>query len=66
MNAMESICFQADADLNQAIVTGVLRREPRISLQTAIEANLEGIPDAQVLALSAKQQRVLIAAPLET
>ncbi|MEO1387129.1 MAG: hypothetical protein AAFV85_07100 [Cyanobacteria bacterium J06634_6] len=63
---MESIRFQADADLNQAIVTGVLRREPRISFQTAIEANLEGILDAQVLALSAKQQRVLIAAPLET
>jgi hypothetical protein len=30
-----NIRYQADADLNQAIVTGVLRRDPEIDFQTA-------------------------------
>lgn len=34
---MASVQFQADADLNQAIVTGVLRRCPDISFRTAFE-----------------------------
>ena len=40
---MASIQFQADADLNQAIVTGVIRRQPNINFQTATEANFEGL-----------------------
>ncbi len=39
------IKFQADADLNEDIVTGVLRRVPEIDFQTATEAGLIGIPD---------------------
>jgi hypothetical protein len=57
---MTSVRFQADADLNQAIVTGVIRRKPEISFQTATEAGLEGLTDSAVLALSAQQQRVLV------
>jgi hypothetical protein len=57
---METVRFQADADLNQAIVTGVVRRQPDINFQTATEANLEGLKDLEVLALSAKQRRVLV------
>ncbi len=57
---MTSIQFQADADLNQAIVTGVIRRQPKISFQTATQAALEGVKDPEVLALSAKQQRILV------
>ncbi|NJM56350.1 MAG: DUF5615 family PIN-like protein [Synechococcales cyanobacterium RU_4_20] len=57
---METIRFQADADLNQAIVTGVIRRKYEISFQTATEARLEGLTDAEVLALSAKQKRILV------
>lgn len=57
---MTDIRFQADADLNQAIVTGVIRRQPNVSFQTATEANLEGLKDPEVLALSAKQQRILV------
>lgn len=57
---MASIQFQADADLNQAIVTGVIRRQPNINFQTATEANLEGLQDLEVLALSARQQRILV------
>jgi putative transcriptional regulator len=33
-----SIRFQADADLNQATVTDVLRRDPNIDLKTILEA----------------------------
>lgn len=54
------IKFQADADLNQNIVTGVLRREPKINFQTALAADLEGIPDEKVLKITAKEQRILV------
>ena len=57
---MANVQFQADADLNQAIVTGVIRRQSNISFQTATEAELEGLKDLEVLALSAKQQRILV------
>ena len=55
-----NIRYQADADLNQAIVTGVLRREPAIDFQTAFAAKLEGIKDPEVLAIAAQQGRVLV------
>ncbi|MDZ4879014.1 MAG: hypothetical protein CLLPBCKN_008452 [Chroococcidiopsis cubana SAG 39.79] len=54
------IRYQADADLNQAIVTGVLRREPTIDFQTAFAAGLEGVKDPEVLAMAAQQQRILV------
>ncbi|MEM6349133.1 MAG: DUF5615 family PIN-like protein [Cyanobacteria bacterium P01_D01_bin.14] len=57
---MTVVRFQADADLNQAIVTGVIRRQPDISFQTATDAGLEGLKDNDVLALSAKQSRILV------
>ena len=57
---MANVQFQADADLNQAIVTGVIRRRPNINFQTATEADLEGLKDSEVLALSARQQRILV------
>ncbi len=43
-----NIRYQADADLNQAIVTGVLRREPGIDFQTAFAAGLEGLKDQEL------------------
>ncbi|MBD2488833.1 hypothetical protein [Aulosira sp. FACHB-615] len=46
------IRYQADADLNQAIVTGVLRREPTIDFQTAFAAGLAGVKDPEVLAIA--------------
>ena len=55
-----TIKFQADADLNQNIVTGVLRQEPKIDFQTALAADLEGIPDEKVLKIAAKEKRVLV------
>jgi Domain of unknown function (DUF5615) len=54
------IRYQADADLNQAIVTGVLRREPTVDFQTAVFAELEGVKDPEVLAIAARQGRILV------
>jgi uncharacterized protein DUF5615 len=52
--------FLADADLNKAIVTGTLRREPSLDFLTAHAAGLRGMSDSDVLALAAGQQRVLV------
>jgi hypothetical protein len=52
--------FLADADLNKAIVTGVMRREPSLDFLTAHAAGLRGLNDFAVLELAAQQQRVLV------
>jgi hypothetical protein len=57
---MTQVRFQADADLKQAIVTGVIRKQPRIEFWSANQAGLEGLKDAEVLALAARQGRVLV------
>ncbi|MDX2241122.1 MAG: DUF5615 family PIN-like protein [Leptolyngbyaceae cyanobacterium bins.302] len=54
------ILFQADADLNQAIITGVLRQEPTIDFQTANVSNLSGLSDLEVLTVAAEANRVLV------
>lgn len=55
-----TVRYQADADLNQVIVTGVLRREPAIDFQTAFVAGLEGVKDSEVLGIAAQQGRILV------
>jgi predicted nuclease of predicted toxin-antitoxin system len=55
-----NIRFQADADLNQNIVTGILRREPAIDFQTASAAGVRGLGDIEVLQLAAKEGRILV------
>ena len=55
-----TIKFQADADLNQNIVTGVLRREPEIDFKTALTADLESLPDEKVLKIAAQNKRILV------
>ena len=54
------IRFLADADLNEEIVTGLVRREPRIDFQTAQAANLRGLSDPEVLAMAASENRILV------
>ena len=54
------IRFQADADLNQIIVLATIRREPRIDFFTASAMNLTGLKDPAVLALAAREGRVLV------
>ena len=57
---MTKVRFQADADLRQAIVSGVTRRKPDLDFQSANEAKLEGIKDPEVLAIAAREGRVLV------
>ena len=52
--------YQADADLNEDIVTGVQRRAPEIDFQTAAELELANLPDPAVLALAAREGRILV------
>jgi len=52
--------FQADADLNEDIVTGVLRREPRVDFRTAEAAGLRSLSDVEVLTLAARDSRMLV------
>ena len=52
--------FLADADLNKAIISGVVRREPSIDFLTAHAAGLRSMRDPEVLALAAAQNRVLV------
>ena len=54
------IRFQADADLNQIIVSVVLRRVPAIDFRTATAAGLAGLKDQEVLVLAAKDGRILV------
>lgn len=52
--------FQADADLNEDIVKGVLRREPGVNFRTATAAGLRGLSDLEVLQVAARDERVLV------
>jgi len=54
------IRFQADANLNEDIVSGVLRRVPEIDFQTGNEARLESRSDLEVLSQAAGEGRLLV------
>lgn len=54
------IRFQADADLNQKIVTATQRLAPGIDFLTSFEANLSGLKDNQVLEKAAQDERILV------
>jgi hypothetical protein len=52
--------FQADADLNDDIVTGILRREAQVDFQSATAAGLRLLSDLEVLTGAAREGRVLV------
>lgn len=54
------IRFQADADLNHVIVAAVLRHLPEAEFRSAADAGLAGLHDPEVLALAARDGRVLV------
>lgn len=60
------IRFLADADLNEGIVAGCLRREPEMDFLSANDADREGVPDPEVLALAAAQGRILVSHDFQT
>jgi Domain of unknown function (DUF5615) len=57
---MTRVRFQADADLRQAIVSGVLRKQPNLDFQSAHTARLRGIKDPEVLAIASRHSRLLV------
>ena len=57
---MTRVRFQADADLRQAIVSGVIRKNPTVDFQSANDAKLEGVKDIEVLELAARHNRLLV------
>jgi hypothetical protein len=50
----------ADANLNAAIATGLVRNNSEINFQRAEDVPLKGLPDQAVLAAAAQQSRVLV------
>ena len=52
--------FQADADFNEDIVSGVLRRVPEIDFQTANDAGFASLSDPDILSVAANDGRILI------
>lgn len=60
------IRFQADNDVAPALVNGVLRHNSAIDFQTAQAAKLDGLPDPAVLALAAREGRLLISRDRKT
>lgn len=60
------IRFQADANLNEDIVLGLLRLESLIDFQTADEAGLRGVTDDLVLKQAADEGRILVTSDRRT
>lgn len=54
------IRFQADADLSHDLVLALRRREPAINFTSAIEGDIGGLQDPEVLEIAAQQHRILI------
>lgn len=54
------IRFQADADFNHIIVAGLVRRLPELEFSTAHQAGLAGLQDPAVLAIAAREGRILV------
>jgi hypothetical protein len=54
------IRFQGDYDFSGIIIRALLRQEPAIDFQTGHQAGLEGLPDDQVLAVAARDGRILV------
>ncbi|MBZ5603091.1 MAG: DUF5615 family PIN-like protein [Acidobacteriia bacterium] len=60
------IRFQADANLNPAIGSGLERREPALDYRLARRVLRDGLPDHEVLLLAARDDRVLVTSDLRT
>jgi hypothetical protein len=60
------IRFQADNDLNKAIVRAVVRREPAVDFRSAQVARFDNVPDPEVLMACAQAGRVLVSHDFQT
>jgi len=57
---MTRIRFMADADLRQAIVTGTIRSQPVLDIESANQAGIESPEESDVLAIAARKGRLLV------
>ena len=58
--------FLADASLHGGIVSGCRRREPAMAFMSAQEAQLEGVADPDVVAVAAREDRIVVTSDLKT
>jgi len=58
--------FLADANFDLVILVALKRREPAVDFQTAREAGLTGLKDPDVLAIAAREGRVLLTHDVRT
>ena len=54
------IKLQADADFSETIIQALQRREPAIDFQTADDGKVRGLVDPEVLAVAAREGRILV------
>jgi len=60
------IRFLADADLDEGIVSGCLRRESTMDFLSASDAKVRGLPDPEVLRIAAEDDRLLVSHDFRT
>jgi hypothetical protein len=60
------IRFQADYDFNKKIVRALRYHHPAMDFRTGHDAGLEGLPDDQVLKISAHDGRILVSHDVNT
>jgi predicted nuclease of predicted toxin-antitoxin system len=58
--------YQADNDLRKAIVLGLMRREQQVDFRSSQASHLDGKSDAEVLALTATEGRILVSHDFQT
>ncbi|MGH9718878.1 MAG: hypothetical protein ACRD8O_01580 [Bryobacteraceae bacterium] len=58
--------FQADADFNNSAVPAIRRTWPPINLRAAQGLLADGVPDKDILAIAAKQRRVVLTHDVST
>jgi hypothetical protein len=61
-----NIRYQADANLKQMILLAAKRQEPAMDFSSALQAELAGLPDSEVLAVATKEARILVTHDLRT
>lgn len=60
------IRFQADYDFNKKIVRALRQRYSTMDFRTGHDAGFEGLPDEQVLEISARDGRILVSHDVNT
>ena len=65
-SANVKVLYQADNDLQKAIVRGVVRLEAQVDFRSAQAARLDGVADEKVLGVAADEGRILVSHDFQT